>query len=373
MIVEKKKFSIDSFHFEDAGVSIPVEFGYETYGRLNSNDDNAVMVCHYFTGTSHAAGRYDPSDPAPGWWDRIIGPGKIIDTDRVFVLATDVFSNINHHNPMVHTTGPASINPATGEEYGMDFPMFTLKDCVRAQKMLSDHLGIKKFKLVMGPSMGGLQAFLWGRFYPEMTGAIISVVATPMIRPYGIMIPNQMGIYSIMLDPRWNKGRYYGQEPPRDGLLLAFKVLLMSTRTDHWMEEQFGRNLADPQKDPRLAFENRYLVEKGVEDIVLGRMQFFDANAYIYIARANSLYDLQEKGQSREEAWASITAPTLMIIDRSDLLFTPDQAQQATKHMPDADVFYYDSGNGHLSCLFDIHLFEDAIAKFINKKELVTR
>lgn len=370
MLVEKKSFTVDSFCFEKSRLSIPLTLGYETYGTLNESGDNAVLICHYFTGQSHAAGRYSESDPAPGWWDSIIGPGKIIDTDRLFVVSCDSISNINHHNPKVITTGPASIDPVSGKEYAMSFPVFTLKDCIEAQKMLADRLGIKKFRFVAGPSMGGLQAFMWGRHYPEMVGGIISVVATPMMRPYGIMVPNQMGIYSIMLDPKWNGGDYYRSESPKDGLLLAFKVLLMSTRTDQWMDAQYGRKWADPACDPAFDFKSRYLVEKGVEDIVLSRMEFFDANAYIYIARANALYDLKGDCQTDEQAWGKITAPTLMVIDRSDLLFNEDQAVLAQKHLPDSEVFCYNSNNGHLSCLFDIDLFKDAIANFIEKRSL---
>jgi homoserine O-acetyltransferase len=369
MTVEKKPFQVDSFTFEHSGRSIPVRIGYETYGRLNAAGDNAVLVCHYFTGTSHAAGLYSDSDPAPGWWDRLIGPGKVIDTDKYFVLASDTLSNINAFNPSVITTGPATVNPLTGKEYAMDFPIFTLKDVVRLQKMLADSLGIKKFQVIMGPSMGGLQAFMWGKYYPEMTGKIISVVATPMIRPFGIMIPNQLGIYAITLDPAWKGGNYYESGQPRQGLLLAFKVLLTSTRTDEWAEASFGRQFADPSfqefENPFQSFQGRFLVETEMEKIVLGRMQFFDANSYMYIAKANALYDLREGSETKEEAWAKITAPTLMIIDESDLLFTRDQAEEARRSMPGAECYYYNSKNGHLSCLFDIHLFEEAVGKFV--------
>ena len=372
MIVTKKKFAVDSFYFENADVSIPVETGYETCGTLNEQGDNAIMICHYFTGTSHFAGKYSEEDAAPGWWDKIVGPGKIIDTDKYFVISCDVFSNINFHNPNVITTGPASINPKTGKQYGMDFPIFTLKDAVRLQKMLSDHLGIKKFKAVIGPSMGGLQAFMWGRHYPEMVEKIISVVAPPMVRPFCLMVPNQLGIEAIMLDPLWNGGNYYEGKPPIKGLLLAFKVLLMATRTDEWTEMMYERKFADPDfkesPNPMNTFEGKFLVEKGVEDIVLGRMEFFDANSYIYIAKSNAIYDLRENGESKEEAWGKITPKTLMIIDESDLMFTRDQAEEARKHLPDARCFYYDSKNGHLSCLFDTHYFAEVMGEFLEKE-----
>lgn len=369
MLVQKHEFAMDSFNFENAGVSIPAKVSYETAGKLNDAGDNAILICHYFTGTSHFAGKYTKDDPTSGWWDMLIGPGKIIDTDKYFVLCSNAFSNINFHNPNITTTGPASINPATGREYGMTFPIFTLKDVVKFQKLLTDSLGIKKFKAVIGPSMGGLQAFMWGKLYPGMMEKIISVVAPPMVRPFCLMVPNQLGIEAIMLDPAWNNGNYYGKTPPDKGLMLAFKILLTATRTDLWMEKMFGRQFADPDfkqhKNPFKSFDGRFLVETGIEDIVKGRMQFFDANSYIYIAKANALYDLRENGETKEEAWSKITPETLMIVDESDLMFTRNQAEEAMRHLPDAEAFYYDSGNGHLSCLFDTDYFAQVIRDFM--------
>ncbi|GAB4285442.1 MAG: homoserine O-acetyltransferase [Candidatus Rifleibacteriota bacterium] len=370
MLVAKKSFSVESFLFENAKTCIPITFGYETYGKLNDDKSNAVLICHYFTGTSHAAGRYSESDPAPGWWDALIGPGKTIDTEKYFVICPDTISNINFHNPKVITTGPASINPLTGKEYAMDFPIFTLKDVVRTQKALIDSMGIKKLKYVAGPSMGGLQAFMWARHFPEMVEKLISVVATPMMRPSCIMVPNQLGIEAIMLDPKWNKGNYYGKEPPNDGLLLAFKILLTETRTDSWAHRNFGRRFSDPEfktsPNPFLSFAGKFLVEAEVEKTVVQRMQFFDANSYIYIAKANTLFDLCENGESLEQALKKITQPVQMIIDKSDLMFTQEQAEEAKSYLPNCEVAYYNSENGHLSCLFETDYFAETMKKFID-------
>ncbi|HNV68273.1 MAG TPA: homoserine O-acetyltransferase [Candidatus Ozemobacteraceae bacterium] len=370
MIVEKKRFDIPRFPFECNGETIPVAFGYETYGTLNAARDNVVLVCHYFTGQSHAAGKYKPEDAVAGWWDELIGPGKVIDTDQLFVICCDTFCNINANNPAVITTGPATIDPNTGKPYGMRFPITTLKDMVRSQKMLLDHLGITHLRLIIGPSMGGLQAFLWGKLYPDFMEKIVAVVSTPMVRPWTLMVPNQLGIDAIRLDPRWQNGEYYGGQPPHDGLLLAFKILLISTRTDSWADRNFGRNLADPTGQsiphPRHSMAGKYLVETEIEKIVLGRMQFFDANSYLYIAKANALYDLRDEGETFEQAMQKIKARTLMIIDDSDLLFTRDQAELARAHLPDAQCVYYNSLNGHLSCLFDIHLFKEELQSFVS-------
>lgn len=366
MIVHKQSFSIDSFLFEESQQAIPVRIGYETYGKLSPNKDNAVLVCHYFTGNSHAAGRYEESDPAPGWWDALIGPGKVIDTDRFFVICSDCLSNINFNNPRVVTTGPATIDPATGRQYGMNFPIFTLKDVVRNQKLMLESMGISRLKYVIGPSMGGLQAFMWARHFPEMVEKLISVVATPMMRPACMMVPNQLGIEAIMLDANWKQGNYYGSEPPNAGLLLAFKILLTATRTDHWSYSNFGRRFLEAENSPFKSFQAKFLVEDEIEKTVVQRMQFFDANSYIYIAKANALFDLCEDGETLEQALGRIKIPVQMIIDESDLMFTPEQAEEAKKYLPNCDLVYYNSRNGHLSCLYETDYFAAAMKRFID-------
>jgi homoserine O-acetyltransferase len=347
-----------------------VDVGYETYGTLNAAKDNAVLVCHYFTGHSHAAGRYTEADAAPGWWDALIGPGKVLDTDRFFIVCADAISNINFHNPRVHTTGPASIDPATKKPYAMRFPIFTIKDVVRTQRLLLDALGVRRLKLVIGPSMGGLQAFMWGRHFPADVERIVSVFAAPMVRPWGIMVPNQLGIDSIRVDPKWKGGDYYGGEVPREGLLNAFKVLLTATRTDHWAETNFGRRHASSGPSPFESFDGRFLVEEEIEKSVLSRMQFFDPNHYVYIAKANALYDLREGGESLEAALARIQAPVLMIVDESDLIFPPAQAAFAGRLLPNARVHVHDSQNGHLSCLFETGYFAEALRAFVEAPKL---
>lgn len=369
MIVEKRSFTQPEFRFGISGRTLPVTVGYETYGQLNAARDNAVLLCHYFTGTSHAAGRYAPDDPAPGWWDALIGPGRPIDTDRFFVICSDVIGNINANNPRVITTGPTTIDPTTGRPYGCRFPIFTLDDMVRLQRDLVISLGISRLVAIGGASMGGLQAFTWARRFPGFADRIFAVAATPMIRPYGIMVPNQLGIDAIRLDPAWRGGDYYGHEPPNQGLLLAFKILLMATRTDPWAEALCGRQPADPTGEkwpaPHRGFDGRFKIETEIEATVLARMQFFDANSYLYIAKANALFDLCDPGQDLAAALRTIATRTLMIIDASDLLFTPAHAAEAMKYLPNADTFTYDSGNGHLSALFDTQHFAERLREFL--------
>jgi homoserine O-acetyltransferase len=369
MLTEKHSFAAGNYSFKHTGKTIPITFGYETYGQLNQRADNAVLVCQYFTGTSHAAGRYAESDLLPGWWDTLIGPGKTIDTDRYFVVCSDVISNINFNNPTVITTGPGSVDPTTGQPYGMNFPIFTLDDVVMLQKRLIESLGIKKLCFVVGPSMGGLQAYLWAKLFPESVEKVISVVATPMMRPSCMMVPNQLGIEAIMLDPKWQNGSYYDSEAPYKGLLLAFKMLLTATRTDHWAYSNFNRTFLDPTfitcANPYQSFSGRFLVEGEIEKSVISRMQYFDPNAYIYIAKANTLFDLCEPGETLKEALSKIRTPVRMIIDESDQMFTPEQAEEARPLLPDCKISYYNSRNGHLSCLFETDYLKEPLASHI--------
>lgn len=371
MLTQKVRFNAGKYTFLHSKKTVPIEFGYETYGHLNESKDNAILVCHYFTGTSHAAGRYNESDQAPGWWDSLIGPGKAIDTDKYFVICSDCISNINFNSPTVISTGPASINPETGKAYGMNFPVFTLDDVIMLQRRLIDHLGIKKLRFVLGPSMGGLQSFLWAKYFPELVDQIISVVATPMMRPSCLMVPNQLGIEAIMLDEKWKNGDYYGEEPPNRGLLLAFKILLTATRTDHWANTNFGRKFLDPafitSDNPYISFKGRFMVEEGIEQSVLARMQFFDPNSYLYIAKANSLFDLCAPGETLAQGLGRIKTPVKMIIDESDLMFTREQAEEARNLLPDCEVTYYNSRNGHLSCIFETSYLQAPIARLIDR------
>ncbi|OGK09018.1 MAG: hypothetical protein A2W80_06715 [Candidatus Riflebacteria bacterium GWC2_50_8] len=371
MLTEKHSFAAGDYCFKHSGRKIPITFGYETYGKLNDNADNAVLVCQYFTGTSHAAGKYAETDLLPGWWDTLIGPGKTIDTDKYFIVCSDAISNINFNSPTVITTGPGSIDPTTGKPYGMNFPIFTLDDVVMLQKRLIESLGINKLCFVIGPSMGGLQAYLWAKYFPEMVEKVISVVATPMMRPSCLMVPNQLGIEAIMLDPKWQNGSYYGSEAPYKGLLLAFKMLLTATRTDHWSYCNFNRTFLDPTfitcANPYQSFTGHFLVEGEIEKSVITRMQFFDPNAYIYIAKANTLFDLCEPGETLKNALAKIKTPVRMIIDESDLMFTREQAEEARPLLNDCEVSYYNSRNGHLSCLFETDYLKEPLERYIRQ------
>ncbi|HWV89867.1 MAG TPA: homoserine acetyltransferase, partial [Burkholderiales bacterium] len=223
-----KKFFALPQYTTAAGKTIKnVRVGYETYGKLNAAGDNAVFVAHFFSGTSHAAGRYKADEKAAGYWDAIIGPGKAIDTDKYFVVSADTLANLNVKSPLVGTTGPATVNPDTGKPYGSSFPVVSMKDSVRVHKALVDSLGIKKLQAVAGASGGSIQAMEWGVEYPELVERVIHVIGPGLeIQPYTLGMIDVWAM-PIRLDPNWKGGDYYGGTEPSEGLAQALKVVTL--------------------------------------------------------------------------------------------------------------------------------------------------
>ena len=251
-IVEKKTFSMPSYTAQNGGTIKNVKVGYETYGTLNATRDNVVLITHFFSGNSHAAGKYAASDAAPGYWDAIIGAGRPIDTDRYFVVSSDTLVNLNTKDGKTVTTGPASVNPDTGKPYGMSFPIVTIRDFVNVQKALLDSLGIKKLHAVAGASMGALQAFEWAAAYPDMVPRVLPVIGAAELNAFGIEWANVWAA-PIRLDPRWSNGDYYGKEEPQffvtghkgsleEGLKnIKAKVLLLPATSDLLLFPDFSR------------------------------------------------------------------------------------------------------------------------------------
>ena len=239
IILEKKTFEMASYTTVAGETIKSVKIGWEAAGTLNADKSNAILITHYFSGTSHAFGKYAASDKAAGYWDAIIGPGKTIDTNKYYVLSSDTLVNLNAKMPNVVTTGPASINPDTGKPYGLSFPVVSIKDFVRVQKALIDSLGIKKLKAVMGASMGGLQAYEWAQSYPDTVERIIPVIASASAEPF-LIAWLDMWAQPIRLDPKWNNGDYYDKEPPTEGLKAALKIVTLQANSWEWARKSFG-------------------------------------------------------------------------------------------------------------------------------------
>src|SRR5262249_50997823 len=249
-IVEKKAFFLDHYKTINVGSISKALVGYETYGTLSPNKDNVILLCHGSVNNSHFAGRYDFSDLTPGFWDQVIGSGKIIDTDKYFVIAADSLTNVFPNDPHVITTGPASIDPVTGKRYAMTFPIVTIADFVEVHKRLLDSLGILKLHAVMGYSMGGMQTLEWAARYPDMVPRAVPVVAQAEQGPYNIELKDIV-MSIIKLDPNWNNGNYYEQEKqPEEGLFVALKAFQMSAISFEPLQRKFGRAWADPHKNP---------------------------------------------------------------------------------------------------------------------------
>src|SRR6266481_1173152 len=288
----------------DGGVTLaPVDCAYETWGALNADKSNAILIAHAFSGDSHAAGE-------GGWWSNMIGPGKGFDTDLYFVICSNVLGGCRG------TTGPGSVNPATGCPWAMSFPIVTIADMVRLQKMLVvDHLGIDRLLAVAGGSMGGMQALEWAVAYPEHVAAALPIATTARHSAQQIAF-NEVGRQAIMADPDWAGGNYYGHRPPARGLSVARMVGHITYMSDESMREKFGRRRRAPNQ-----FEvESYLHHRGSQFV-----DRFDANSYIYITRAMDSYDLTQRG-SLGSLFEKIRTRFLVLSFTSDWLYPSYQS-----------------------------------------------
>lgn len=320
-LVELQYASFDSLPLDSGLTLAPFTIAYETYGRLSEKRDNAILILHALSGDAHAAGYY-PGDKRPGWWETMIGPGKGFDTDRYFVICSNVIGGCKG------STGPSSINPATGREYGLQFPVVTVADMVRAQKQLVEHLGIERLLAVCGGSMGGMQALEWVVSYPEAVCCCIAIAATPKHSPMQIAF-NEVGRQAIMGDPNWNGGDYYQGDPPDAGLAVARMIGHITYLSDQSMHERFGRRLRNKETvgyDFTLDFEvESYLRHQG--EMFTRR---FDANTYLYITKALDYFDLSAGKGVLVETFRDLPADTrfLIIAFSSDWLYPPYQSKE---------------------------------------------
>ena len=361
MLVEKRVFELPSFVTEGGASIRNVRVGWESYGTLAPDRSNAILVTHYFSGTSHAAGRYEPGDELPGYWDAIIGPGKAIDTERWFVLSSDTLVNLNVRTPNVVTTGPASVDPATGRRYGMSFPVVTIGDFVRVQKALVASLGIGRLAAVAGPSMGALQAYEWAASFPEMVERIVPVIGAAGGDPY-LIAWLDMWAQPIRLDPHWNGGDYDDSRPPLAGLAASLKLVTLHAAQSGWARSQFGRRPAAEGEEPAAALGHRYLVQAALDEIGRTRAAGGDANHLLYLAKANQLAATDP---------ARIAVPALVISSPTDLVFaqewmdrTADAIAANGVHVERATL---DGPNGHLNGIYDIAQAGPAIRAFLGR------
>jgi homoserine O-acetyltransferase len=368
-LVEKRSFTIPAFTTQGGATVKDMRLGWEAYGTLNAARDNAILITHFFSGNSHAAGRYRAEDPAPGYWDAIIGPGKAVDTDRFYVLSVDTPVNLGANDPNVITTGPASVNPDTGKPWGMDFPVLTIRDFVETQKALLDQLGIERLHAVMGPSMGGLQAYEWAASYPDRVGRVVPVIASGWADADLIAWLNVWAA-PIRVDPNWNGGDYYGAEPPARGLAEALKTVTLHAQSAEWANGTFGRAWAAEGADPAADMANLFKVEATLDAAGAARAKISDANHFLYLVKANQLF-FAGHGDSLYEGLLAIDDPVLLIHSDEDLVF-PGNAVRETAAIIKSDgtpvqVVELEGTRGHLDGVLSIAQAGAAIKAFLEK------
>src|SRR3989441_6334869 len=364
--VEKKTFAMPQYQTVAGRTIKNGRVGYETYGTLNAARDNVVLVCHFFSGTSHAAGKNNPSDAAPGYWDAIIGSGKPVDTDKYFVISSDTLVNLSPKDPNVITTGPASIDPDTDKPYGMTFPIVTIRDFVNVQKALLDSLGITRLRAVAGASMGALQALEWAAAYPDMVERAIPVLPAGELPAFTIGWAN-IWAAPIRLDPRWNGGDYYGRPEPVDGVAEALKIVNLHARHYGWATKTFGRKWAAPDRDPAKSWDNQFAIEETLDRVSRARAQTADANSLLYLVKANQLFVAGHKG-SLEDGLRDVTARVLLLPAQSDLLFFPAYARGVrdvlTRHGKTVEYAEIPGDGGHFDGILAVGQVAETIRKF---------
>lgn len=368
-IVEKKFFTFaeppDEMPLESGARLGPITLAYETYGRLNEKRDNTVMVCHALSGGSHVAGYYSDEDKKPGWWDKMVGPAKAIDTDKYFVICSNIIGSC------YGSTGPASINPATGEPYGLSFPLFTVADIVRAQKALLDHLEIPELLSLVGGSIGGMQALEWAVTYPGMVRSAVPISSTCKRSALGIGL-SEAQRQAIMADPNWNGGDYYGRQHPNKGLALARIIGHITYLSEASMQRKFGRRLQDNSAF-KFDFSTDFEVESYLHYQGKKFVERFDANSYLYITKCSDYFDLgAQKGDgSLVKAFSKAEAKFLVISFSSDWLYTTAQSKEMVKAMKKAgrDVSFceIDVDYGHDSFLLAHEQLTRLISGFLGR------
>ncbi len=369
-VVEKRYFTFGSrgepFVLDNRQTLPEVTTCYEMYGELNDAADNVVLIEHGLTGSSHAAGRYSSDSPYAGYWEPLIGPGKVFDTERYCVIAPNALGGCRG------STGPSSDDPRTGKPYSLTFPIVTVRDMVRVQRQLLDHLGVTRIRLVTGGSMGGMQALEWAVTYPEMVDAICPIASVARTGAQAIAF-NECMRRAIMLDPRWHRGEYYDSEPPDAGLALARMIGTITYLSDPIMEEMFGRKPALQETPLERELHARFDVERYLHEEGDKLVRRFDANSYLYVTRAIDLHDIARGYASLAAAYRRIKARVLLIGIRGDILFYPQTIQRLNANLcaagVDSNYWEIDSGYGHDAFLVEQEKMIPALAEFLARVE----
>lgn len=338
----------------------PITLAYEAYGQLNEDKSNAILVLHALSGDAHAAGFHD-GDKEPGWWDDLIGPGKGLDTNKYFIICSNIIGGCKG------SSGPCSTNPKTGKPYGLNFPVITITDIVRAQKYLIDHLGIKKLLSVIGGSMGGMQALQWVASFPQSVCSVIPIATSLKHSPQQIAF-DEVGRQAVMADPAWADGNYYDQkEKPEKGLAVARMLGHVTYMSDKSMEEKFSRRLKE--KNYSFKFSADFEVEGYLRNKGDNFVKRFDANSYLYITKAMDYFDLS--GNKLLHTDKHLDARFLVVAFKSDWLYPAYQSQEIVRHLKikgiDATYCEVKSTYGHDAFLLEVQEEAHLIKHFLHK------
>ena len=336
----------------DAGVLLaPLTIAYQTYGTLNADRSNAVLVCHALTGDQHVANEHPVTGKA-GWWETMVGPGRPIDTDRFFVICSNVVGGC------MGTTGPASLNPATGRPFGLDLPVVTIRDMVRAQAMLVDHLGIDKLFCVIGGSMGGMQVLQWAALYPERVFSAIPIATAARHSSQNIAF-HEVGRQAVMADPEWAGGRYFenGVQPTK-GLAVARMAAHITYMSDEALHRKFGRKLQN-RAAPTFSFDADFQIESYLRYQGSTFVERFDANSYLYVTRAMDYFDLAaDYGGTLANAFKGTRTRFCVVSFTSDWLFPTSDSRAVVRALnaAGASVSFVEveTDKGHDAFLLDV-------------------
>lgn len=350
--VVKRTFELPEFKTVKGESISKLKVGYETYGELNADKSNVILITHYFSGSSHAAGKYGKESES-GYWDSIIGPGKAVDTNKYFVISSDTLANISPADPYVVTSGPASLNPKTNKSYGMSFPFVSIRDFVNVQRMLLDSLGIKKLYAVMGPSGGSIQAMEWSAAYPDDVSRVVAVIGPGLsLPPYVIALLN-LWASPITLDPAWKKGAYQ-KNGVFKGLVESLKLITHSSVYFDWGPSNGGELVGD-----------QYVIEKALTDRARARAEKVDANSILYTVKAMQSFNIEDEAKN-------IKAEILFIPAEKDMIFPPELFEKTAKKLcglgKKAEVYVLKGRGGHLDGISKIADAGFVISQFLSRE-----
>lgn len=337
---------------------------FETYGKLNADRSNAVLVCHALSSNHHAAGYHGPEDRKPGWWENMVGPGKCVDTNRFFVVCC------NNLGGCFGSTGPSSINPKTGKQYGPDFPLITVRDWVESQARLSDHLGINVWAAVVGGSLGGMQVMQWSIDYPERLRHAVVIAAAPKLTAQNIAF-NEVARQAIRTDPDFHNGRYYDHDTePVRGLRIARMLGHITYLSDDIMGEKFGRDLRDGKID--FDYDVEFQVESYLRYQADSFVGGFDANTYLLMTKVLDYFDPADAYRGDLSAAMKPAIADFMVISfTSDWRFAPARSREIVKalHDNDLNVSYAEvtANQGHDAFLMKIDHYVDVFSAYMNR------